>query len=126
MNYQDARNGRIWVGWDPNYYTVQMIKTEAQLIHSHVKSNTCTMNCLLTVVYGYVIIEQMTVLWKNLKEVAHGINIPWLVTGDFNAVMAPQDIVFGNPVTYAETKDYVDCMQGLMLNKLQWKGEYYT
>lgn len=33
MNYQDARNGRIWVGWDPNYYTVQMIRTEAQLIH---------------------------------------------------------------------------------------------
>ncbi|XP_075085046.1 uncharacterized protein LOC142168283 [Nicotiana tabacum] len=64
---------------------------------------------------------QRTTLWGNLKEVAHGISIPWIVTGDFNAVMLPQDRMFGYPVTYAETKDYVDCMQGLMLNKLQWK-----
>ncbi|XP_019233099.1 PREDICTED: uncharacterized protein LOC109213721 [Nicotiana attenuata] len=68
----------------------------------------------------------MTSLWENLKEVAHGINIPWLVIDDFNVVMAPQDRMIGNPVTYAETKDYADCMQGLMLNKLQWKGDYYT
>lgn len=77
------------------------------------------MNCLLTVVYGYNTIEKRTTLWENLKEVAQGINMSWLVTGDFNAVMAPQDRMFGNPVTYAETKDYVDCIQGLMLNELQ-------
>nr|XP_016440054.1 PREDICTED: uncharacterized protein LOC107765869 [Nicotiana tabacum] len=74
------------------------------------------MNCLLTVVYGYNTIEKRTTLWENLKEVAQGINMSWLVTGDFNAVMAPQDRMFGNPVTYAETKDYVDSMAHLKLN----------
>ncbi|XP_075085045.1 uncharacterized protein LOC142168282 [Nicotiana tabacum] len=68
----------------------------------------------------------MISLWENLKEVAQGINIPWLVTGDFNEVMAPQDRMFGNPVTYVETKDYANCIQGLMLNELQWKCDYYT
>ncbi|XP_070032799.1 uncharacterized protein [Nicotiana tomentosiformis] len=68
----------------------------------------------------------MISLWENLKEVAQGINIPWLVTGDFNEVMAPQDRMFGNPVTYVETKDYANCIRGLMLNELQWKCDYYT
>lgn len=63
MNYQEATNGRIWVSWDPNNYAVQMLRTEAQLIHCHVRSHTCTMNFLLTVVYGYNTIEQRIALW---------------------------------------------------------------
>lgn len=78
MNYQEVINGRICVAWDPTWYTVQLLRTEAQLVHFHVKSQTGNMDCLLTVIYGYNTIEQRTTLWENLKEVAQGINIPWV------------------------------------------------
>ncbi|KAM3301853.1 hypothetical protein P3S67_016355 [Capsicum chacoense] len=46
---------------------------------------------------------------------------PWLITGDLNAVMSPQDRKYGAPVTYAETRDFLDCVQKLQVNELLWK-----
>lgn len=32
-NYQHAPNGRVWLTWDPQWYTITLLRTEAQLIH---------------------------------------------------------------------------------------------
>lgn len=49
-----------------------------------------------------------------------------MLGGDFNAVTSPQDRLFGNPVSYAETMDFNECIQEAKLTELSWKGEYYT
>lgn len=46
--------------------------------------------------------------------------------GDFNAIFQPSDRLMGNPVSYAEIQDFSTCIHTLLLNELQWKGEYYT
>lgn len=52
-NYNDAVNGRIWVIWDPNYYSVTLLKAEAQIIHCSVKDIMKDQECILSVVYGF-------------------------------------------------------------------------
>lgn len=47
---------------------------------------------------------------------------PWIIGGDFNAVLQLQDRKHGNPVTKAETRDFSDCIQELKLNELNWEG----
>ncbi|XP_019226408.1 PREDICTED: uncharacterized protein LOC109207863 [Nicotiana attenuata] len=82
--------------------------------------------CVITVIYGYNTCEQRKNIWETLKELAQGINMPWLIVGDFNAVLYPQDRLFGNQVQYVEIKDFTECIHDLLLNEVKWTGEYYT
>ncbi|XP_070022230.1 uncharacterized protein [Nicotiana sylvestris] len=87
---------------------------------------TTSIPCVVTVIYGYNTCEQRKYLWGTLKELAQGINMPWLIVGDFNAVLYPQDKLFGNPVQYVEIKDFTDYIHDLLLNEVKWPGDYYT
>ncbi|XP_059277758.1 uncharacterized protein LOC132031905 [Lycium ferocissimum] len=52
--------------------------------------------------------------------------MPWLICGDFNALLYSQDRLYGNPVQFTEVKEFNDCMQDLSLTELNWRGDYYT
>ncbi|XP_019262563.1 PREDICTED: uncharacterized protein LOC109240391 [Nicotiana attenuata] len=125
-NYQAATNGRIWLIWDSQWCEVSMVRAEAQILHHEVKSRIGDINCFLTIIYGFNAIEHRRSLWGQLKEVAVGINKPWLVTGDFNAVLTQEDRLFGNPITYTEIQEYSECIHDLLLTGVQWTGDYYT
>ncbi|XP_059277748.1 uncharacterized protein LOC132031893 [Lycium ferocissimum] len=124
-NYSAACNGRIWVVWDPNYYTVIILRVEDQLIHCLVQ-NASEVNCYLTIIYGFNSIEQRRTLWGYLKDIAQGLNSPWAICGDFNALLFAQDRLSGNPVQFAEIKDFAKCLQETHLNELSWRGDYFT
>lgn len=63
-------------------------------------------------------------LWEDLRSIGQHVTTAWLVCGNFNAVLHPQDRMFGSPVTMAEIKDYSECIQDTMLSELAWKREY--
>ncbi|KAH0633496.1 hypothetical protein KY284_036282 [Solanum tuberosum] len=52
--------------------------------------------------------------------------MPWIIGGDFNAVLSPQDRLCGNPVTSAEVQDFSECIATAELTELQWRGHFYT
>ncbi|XP_069143466.1 uncharacterized protein [Solanum lycopersicum] len=52
--------------------------------------------------------------------------LPWLIAGDFNAIMSPKDRLAGAPVNENEIKDFSNCVKVMGINELQWKGNYYT
>ncbi|XP_060212233.1 uncharacterized protein LOC132639857 [Lycium barbarum] len=124
-NYTSASNGRIWVIWDTNQFTVATLREEEQLIHCQVQNST-NIDCHLTVIYGLNTIDQRKTLWGQLKDIAQGINTPWIICGDFNALLYPQDRLSNIPVQFADTRDFADCLQDIHLNELPWKGDYYT
>ncbi|XP_070026498.1 uncharacterized protein [Nicotiana sylvestris] len=103
-----------------------MVRVEAQILHCEVTSKIGDINCYLTIVYGFNTVEHMRALWENLKDVVVGMNKPWLVAGDFNAVMYQDDRIFGNPITYTEIKQYSECMHELFRTEVHWRGDYYT
>lgn len=81
---------------------------------------------MMTVVYGFNTIEQRKALWDGLNGIAQGINSPWLVCGDFNALQYSDDRLMGTPVSYAEIQGLSERVHDLLLNELNWRGEYYT
>ncbi|XP_075091756.1 uncharacterized protein LOC142171931 [Nicotiana tabacum] len=99
---------------------------DAQMIHCQVKSRRGDIDCLLTVVYGYNGIEQRRALWDNLQLLSVSITVPWLISGDFNAVLYPNDRLSCNRVSYSETQEFATCFQQRTLTNLHWKGDYYT
>ncbi|XP_004252413.1 uncharacterized protein [Solanum lycopersicum] len=55
-----------------------------------------------------------------------GITQPWLIAGDFNAILSTQDWLDGGSVTKNEIQDFGDCLRDMEVTELQWKGNYYT
>ncbi|XP_070043677.1 uncharacterized protein [Nicotiana tomentosiformis] len=96
------------------------------MIHCQVKSRRRDIDCLLTVVYGYNGFEQRRALWDTLQQLSLSIAVPWMITGDFNAVLYPNDRLSSNLVSYSEIQDFAACLQHTVLTELPWKGDYYT
>ncbi|KAG5606944.1 hypothetical protein H5410_028436 [Solanum commersonii] len=51
-------------------------------------------------------LEQRKTLWSTLNDLTCNSHLPWIISGDFNAMLHPQDRLFGAPVTPAEIKDF--------------------
>ncbi|XP_069143473.1 uncharacterized protein [Solanum lycopersicum] len=75
--------------------------------------------------YG-MIAEQKKSLWTDLNKMAQNVISPWLIIGDFNAVLSPQDRQAGATVNESEIRDFADCVKTMGIHELQWKGSYYT
>lgn len=61
-----------------------------------------------------------------LNTLDPSINLPRLVSGDFNVVLYPTNRVGGNPISSSKIKDFKDCILNLGLNELQWREHHYT
>ncbi|KAK4721168.1 hypothetical protein R3W88_011401 [Solanum pinnatisectum] len=103
-----------------------MIKAGNQLIHCRIEEIGTDVNCYLSLVYGYNTGDKRKELWVNLKDLTIRMTVPWLICGDFNAFLYPEDRLYGNPVQPTEIADFSNCLHDLSLNELSWKGEYYT
>lgn len=121
-NYISA--AKIWLIWDPNYYTVTLLRAEAKVSHCLVKGIIGDQECLLSVIYGYNTIEQRKQLQTDRDWT--GDLQPWLIGGDFNFVLHLQERLHGNPKSLVEVQDFKKCVQDLGLNELAWEGVYYT
>ncbi|XP_075103713.1 uncharacterized protein LOC142178282 [Nicotiana tabacum] len=76
-----------------------MMNQSAQAMHCDVRGRKNQMNCLMTVSYGFNIIEVRKPMWVHLQNLATQIIKPWLIWGDFNSVLNVQERLHGNPVT---------------------------
>ncbi|XP_059310476.1 uncharacterized protein LOC132061833 [Lycium ferocissimum] len=125
-NYNYAPNGRVWLIWDDTVFKVTPLVSDAQFIHCQVSNRRSGDSCLMTVIYAFNTIEQRKSLWQELYTLGQLITIPWLIWGDFNAIMCAQDRLYSAPVTSSEVKDFNKCVQQPILTELPWMGEYYT
>ncbi|CAL1413625.1 unnamed protein product [Linum trigynum] len=84
----EGRSGGIWLAWRSNDFQIQLIDASQQ--HLTVKvSNNKQREWLLTGVYGSPNYRFHHILWNHLIEFGRNLEIPWLVTGDFNAYCSP-------------------------------------
>lgn len=74
---------------------------------------TKTHQQMVTVIYGFNTRELGKWLWQELTNIAQGINIPWIIIGDSNAIFTPQDRQAGNIITMANIKDFQECIQSI-------------
>lgn len=77
-------------------------------------------------IYGFNTRELHKGLWQELNNIVLGINFPWIIIGDFNVVLSPQDRQAGNAVIMVNIKDFQECIQNIRVIELPWKGNYYS
>lgn len=125
-NYSLSPRGRIWIGWKSHFLVVQVVQVTEQLIHCHVADKAGKFAFNFTAVYGLHMIDDRKPLWSDLVQVSRSINLPCLVMGDFNSILASQDRVNGAPVSDAEVVDFQNCVDHADLTHLPTVGNYYS
>ncbi|KAL0282163.1 UNVERIFIED_CONTAM: hypothetical protein Sradi_7269500 [Sesamum radiatum] len=85
--------GRIWIAWNSLEVGVEVLRVETQFIHCKVINKRMHTTCLITVVYGECSLILRRDLWAGILSLAEEIaEEPWLLLGDFNAVLDSSEV----------------------------------
>lgn len=90
-------------------FHTQILDVTKQAIHSSVTHLTTHTVFACTVIYGSNNPEERALLWENLAQM-HDTQMPWLVGGDFNCVLDPNERLGGNPPSRVEIEDFRTCL----------------
>ncbi|XP_070050818.1 uncharacterized protein [Nicotiana tomentosiformis] len=77
-------------------------------------------------VYGLHNVQDRKSLWDMLRDMEGKIMGPWLIMGDFNAILGAEDRVLGREVQNHEIKNFRALMEDCSLTELPIVGKSYT
>ncbi|KAL0282278.1 UNVERIFIED_CONTAM: hypothetical protein Sradi_7266200, partial [Sesamum radiatum] len=119
--------GRIWLAWDSLEVGVDILEVGSQFIHCRAVNKRMHTRCLITVLYGDYDIIPRRELWSALRNLSTGIqDEPWLILGDFNAVMDDSEVCGQAADTSASTVEFRSCVRDTGLVPLPFTGCPYT
>lgn len=106
--------------------TCEPLLLTPQVIHCRVLNKTTSEVFLCSFVYGLHTVVHRKDLWSSL--ISWGINHfdPWVILGDFNSIISPNERRGSNPPTHAEMEDFISCVTTLGLEDVNSIGNFYT
>ncbi|XP_062094258.1 uncharacterized protein LOC133800317 [Humulus lupulus] len=117
-------NGRIVVAWNPLSYDVDIRGSSSQWMHFDVLAKNRD-HFAITVVYASNDKIGRERLWEDLENMAHGISGPWIVMGDFNDVLSPEDR-FPYHGNGSELASFQHCAESCRLLDMKFSGNFFT
>lgn len=123
-NYTKSPNGRIWIGWDPECWTVGVIGESDQCIHCKVTNLAEKWDGCISVAYGLNCYEGKRALWRDLRRWS-SLDVPWLVLGDFNAVVRRSERSGGALRWPSWKEDFAECLLDAELSDLKFISQFF-
>ncbi|XP_050233455.1 uncharacterized protein LOC126681943 [Mercurialis annua] len=121
-NYEHSEIWKIWVVYR-NKVKVDLIFKSDKIIHC--KIDVGEEEFYWTAIYGANDINKRKKLWQNLISISR-IDGPWIIQGDFNAVMSEKDRCGGNSLNLHHLNEMADCMASIGLKEMRSIWSYYT
>ena len=131
FNYQYHRNGRIWLGWNPLFWSVRHLVSSAQQISCQVTRLSDKVSFVWTVVYAFNDVCDRRSLWIELNHINDqwieiGSGQPWCVSGDFNSFLFSSETTGSLPRDSRIVTEFRDCVNNIGITDLQYSGEKFT
>ena len=123
-NATASSSARIVLIWNPDTTSVEVLHNSDQAINVKIKSLINQIEIHACFVYGFNTIIECRVLWANLRDWSP--SSPWLVLGDFNAVLSQNDRHEASLVSSYETSDFHSCCMDLGLSVVLYSGNHFT
>ena len=95
-------------------------------IHSLVKVPTNSYNFLLTAIYALPNFNERKILWNYLKDLSPSVNMPWVLLGNFNDMLAEDEKMGGLPLNKNRLNAFRDCINSCGLMNLGFHGPKFT
>ncbi|KAA3467540.1 reverse transcriptase [Gossypium australe] len=80
----------LWVGWK-EYISINIIQNHPQFMLLHLQYPNLNNGFFMFVFYGHPDRSKRKSLWADLMNVLPQEPLPWLILGDFNAILSPKD-----------------------------------
>ncbi|KAL1164344.1 hypothetical protein V6Z11_A06G063000 [Gossypium hirsutum] len=80
-------SGGIWIGWK-DFISVNILGNHFQFILLKIYGNSYRQSILVVIVYGSPNGQKQKQLWEAIKYTVLIDETPWLMIGDFNAILA--------------------------------------
>lgn len=119
-------SGGLWLCWNDAVVDVEIIEKCNQAMHVRVTILDGMKSFLATFVYASPRLEIRDQLWEFLVNVAMGVNEPWVMGGDFNAYLAPEDKKGGVGPNWRSMRKMQNCMNSCGMVDLGFSGPMFT
>ncbi|XP_056685451.1 uncharacterized protein [Spinacia oleracea] len=124
-NISCSTSSRIVLAWDPNSFTLNILSMSSQLIHCFITPRSTGVGFFGTFIYGMNTKEDRVPLCNSLTQISDNCTQPWIIMGDFNALMDVEDRV-GAPVRIREIQAMRACMAHCNLSTVKTVGRQFT
>ncbi|KAK4381760.1 Retrovirus-related Pol polyprotein from type-2 retrotransposable element R2DM [Sesamum angolense] len=125
VDYSGPGN-RIWIAWNDDFIDVDILNIGSQFVHCRVLMHEMHEHILITVVYGANEVSARRELWQGLTELAESADLPWLVGGDFNAVLDMSEVSGASGDIRVAMHEFNDCIIQTGLISLPMQGERFS
>ncbi|KAK4392729.1 hypothetical protein Sango_2050700 [Sesamum angolense] len=115
---------QIWFFWGPDV-RCQVLVDHEQLLHVRLESNKRPKPLFVTAVYAKSDTVERRELWDALRAVSVGAS-PWIVGGDFNNVLSPDERSRGSAPSGIAMSDFHDAIADYALVDAGYVGSPYT
>ncbi|CAL1355748.1 unnamed protein product [Linum trigynum] len=122
----EGRKGGIWLCWNASDFQLQVLSACSQHL-SVVVTARSAQKWLLTAIYASPRPSQQRSLWQTLLHTSLTNDLPWLLSGDFNAIRTPEERM-GTPsdATFRRCKTFNDRINLTELIDLGFTGPRFT
>lgn len=126
-NIHHTTHCRILVGWNSHKLNLTYEDSSPQWLSCKVTTPSSTHPLKITFIYGHNTPSERTLLWNHLcQESTRNVGLPWVVMGDFNAILTPDDRIGGDTNWYRHQDDFSNCVRQSELIKLPYSGIKFT
>ncbi|KAI9117634.1 hypothetical protein K1719_011800 [Acacia pycnantha] len=117
-------SGGIWLLWEVEGLTVDILRWEDQFIHCKVRLGSDTM--FFTAVYASPSEQKRGRIWSGLQNIANEMVEPWMIAGDFNEIKSPLEKKGGGRVNETRCARFNDWIQSCNLIDIESSGPFFT
>lgn len=117
--------GGLWLLWDEDRIKLTIHGNTLQEIHTIVEVRGIP-PLFLSFIYGKPDRVVRKCLWKNLISLAPLVDFPWMMCGDFNDILSPDEKWGLKPPSPSRIHDFRSCLDSCGLIDLGYTGQKFT
>ncbi|PSS19303.1 Endonuclease, partial [Actinidia chinensis var. chinensis] len=125
-NFSHHPNGRILLVWKEDLVQLDIIQTTDQAIHCLATCKSSNVSFYISFIYAFNTPVGRRPLWHNLRRLSYTSQNPWILLGDFNNVLSPDERINGQPVTMYETREFKECCYDIGISDIRSAGVFHT
>ncbi|KAJ6346532.1 hypothetical protein OIU78_009043 [Salix suchowensis] len=118
---------RIMIGWNPSKFSLTVIHSSSQWLICQASSTATNTSITITFIYGQNTPAERRNLWDYIKDNSASFStLPWLLMGDFNALLSPEYRDGGDSNWYGHSEDFANSVHQAGLIHIPFKGPRLT
>ncbi|XP_061369209.1 uncharacterized protein LOC133312082 [Gastrolobium bilobum] len=119
-------SGGIWLMWDEVEFSLQVLKSNHQFIHSKISYHNHTRDEYITMVYASPQRHERRTLWKDMMDLNVDSSSSWIVMGDFNSLLDPTEKSGGGLFCWGASLKFRECLGACNIQDLGCNGPSFT